>query len=47
MSQANGVMMQYFHWYTDPNLILWNEVKDKAQEFGYHRHTKDLQVVMM
>ena len=34
MSQANGVMMQYFHWYTDPNLILWNEVKDKAQELA-------------
>ena len=34
MSQVNGVMMQYFHWYTDPNLILWNEVKDKAQELA-------------
>ena len=34
MSQVNGVMMQYFHWYTDPNLILWNEVKDKAHELA-------------
>lgn len=34
MSQVNGVMIQYFHWYTDPDLILWNEVKDKAPELA-------------
>jgi len=30
----NGTMMQYFHWYIDPNLILWNDVKTKAQELA-------------
>lgn len=34
MSEINGVMMQYFHWYIDPNLILWNEVKEKASELA-------------
>ncbi|MGD1713882.1 alpha-amylase [Dapis sp. BLCC M172] len=34
MAAINGVMMQYFHWYIDPNLILWNEVKSKAQELA-------------
>ncbi|MEQ8465132.1 alpha-amylase [Coleofasciculus sp. E1-EBD-02] len=30
----NGTMMQYFQWYIDPNLILWNDVKTKAQELA-------------
>ncbi|MFP4577913.1 MAG: alpha-amylase family glycosyl hydrolase, partial [Coleofasciculus sp.] len=30
----NGTMMQYFHWYIDPNLILWNDVKTQAQELA-------------
>ncbi|MEQ9484202.1 alpha-amylase [Coleofasciculus sp. F4-SAH-05] len=30
----NGTIMQYFHWYIDPNLILWNDVKTKAQELA-------------
>lgn len=34
MSQVNGVMMQYFHWYIDRDLILWNEVKSKAAELA-------------
>jgi alpha-amylase len=34
MSQINGTMMQYFHWYIDPDLILWNDVKNKAQELA-------------
>lgn len=34
MSQVNGVMMQYFHWYIDPDLILWKDVKQKAQELA-------------
>lgn len=34
MSQVNGVMMQLFHWYIDPDLILWNEVKNKAAELA-------------
>lgn len=29
MVQLNGVMMQYFHWYT-PKGTLWNEVKEQA-----------------
>lgn len=31
---TNGVMMQYFHWYLDPDLILWNDLKTKAQELA-------------
>jgi alpha-amylase len=34
MSQVNGTMMQYFHWYINPDLILWNELKNKAQELA-------------
>ena len=34
MSQVNGVMMQYFHWYIDPDLILWKDVNQKAQELA-------------
>ena len=34
MSQVNGVMMQFFHWYIDPDSILWNEVRNKAAELA-------------
>jgi alpha-amylase len=34
MSHVNSTMMQYFHWYIDPDLILWNDVKNKAQELA-------------
>ncbi|RMF28197.1 MAG: alpha-amylase [Cyanobacteria bacterium J083] len=34
MSLINGVMMQYFHWYIDPNVILWEEVKNRAQQLA-------------
>ncbi len=34
MSEVNGVMMQYFHWYIDSNLILWNDLKNKAQDLA-------------
>jgi alpha-amylase len=34
MTFINGVMMQYFHWYIDPNLILWNDLKNKAEELA-------------
>jgi alpha-amylase len=34
MSDVNGVMMQYFHWYVDPNLILWNQVKNEAKNLA-------------
>lgn len=30
MSQVNGVMMQYFHWYTDKADELWKRVADEA-----------------
>ena len=30
MSAPNGVMMQYFHWYNEPDGQLWNEVAEKA-----------------
>ncbi|MGB7443521.1 MAG: alpha-amylase [Coleofasciculaceae cyanobacterium] len=30
MSQINGTMMQFFHWYTPANGQLWEDVKDKA-----------------
>jgi alpha-amylase len=31
MSELNGVMMQYFHWYLPADGSLWNEVKDQAE----------------
>jgi alpha-amylase len=32
MSQPNGVMMQYFHWYIPGDGSLWNQVAEKAEE---------------
>ncbi len=32
MSQPNGVMMQYFHWYSPEDGSLWNQVAQKAEE---------------
>lgn len=26
----NGTMIQFFHWYTEPNGYLWKEIKEKA-----------------
>jgi alpha-amylase len=34
MSEPNGVMMQYFHWYISPDGSLWNELKDRAKELA-------------
>ncbi|NJK41664.1 MAG: alpha-amylase [Acaryochloridaceae cyanobacterium SU_2_1] len=34
MSEPNGVMMQYFHWYNTPDGSLWNEFKEKAQDLA-------------
>ena len=34
MSEPNGVMMQYFHWYISPDGSLWNEFKDKVEELA-------------
>lgn len=31
MANINGVMMQYFHWYTPPGGTLWNELAKNAQ----------------
>ncbi len=31
MANVNGVMMQYFHWYTPPGGDLWNELAENAQ----------------
>ena len=31
-SAHNGVMMQFFHWYVEPDGSLWNELKEKADE---------------
>ncbi|MDB9313896.1 alpha-amylase [Spirulina sp. CS-785/01] len=30
----NGVIMQYFHWYIDPDLILWNDITEKAKDLA-------------
>ena len=27
----NGTMIQYFHWYTEGNGKLWEEVKNNAE----------------
>ena len=34
MSEPNGVMMQYFHWYIPPDGSLWNELKDNARKLA-------------
>ncbi|MDY6938473.1 MAG: alpha-amylase [Cyanobacteriota bacterium] len=34
MSEPNGVMMQYFHWYLPPDGSLWNELAEKAEELA-------------
>ncbi|TVQ08791.1 MAG: alpha-amylase [Leptolyngbya sp. DLM2.Bin27] len=34
MSEPNGVMMQYFHWYIEPNGNLWNELADNAKDLA-------------
>jgi len=34
MSAPNGVMMQYFHWYTADDGSLWNELTENAEELA-------------
>ncbi len=34
MSEPNGVMMQYFHWYTPEDGSLWNQVAEQAEELA-------------
>lgn len=34
MSEQNGVMMQYFHWYTPNDGNLWNELAENAQSLS-------------
>ncbi|MEL6816685.1 MAG: alpha-amylase [Cyanobacteria bacterium J06598_3] len=34
MAAPNGVMMQYFHWYNEPDGTLWNELKAKATDLA-------------
>ena len=34
MSEQNGVMMQYFHWYTPNDGNLWNELAQNAQSLS-------------
>jgi alpha-amylase len=34
MSDPNGVMMQYFHWYTPADGSLWNQVAEQANELA-------------
>ena len=34
MSEPNGVMMQYFHWYTPSDGSLWNQLAEKAEELS-------------
>ncbi|PSB02291.1 alpha-amylase [Merismopedia glauca] len=34
MTSNNGVMMQYFHWYTPSDGKLWNQAKKKAKELA-------------
>jgi len=31
---TNGVMMQFFHWYNEPDGALWNELETKAPELS-------------
>jgi alpha-amylase len=34
MSNPNGVMMQYFHWYTPADGSLWNQVAERATDLA-------------
>ncbi len=34
MSKFNGVMMQYFHWYNEPDGTLWNELAENAADLA-------------
>ncbi|GFE67989.1 alpha-amylase [Chroococcus sp. FPU101] len=34
MSEANGVMMQYFHWYIPEDGSLWNQLAESAEELA-------------
>lgn len=34
MSELNGVMMQYFHWYNEPDGKLWKQVEESAAELA-------------
>lgn len=34
MSEPNGVMMQYFHWYTPADGSLWNELAERAPDLA-------------
>ncbi|PSB28272.1 alpha-amylase [Stenomitos frigidus] len=34
MSELNGVMMQYFHWYIEPDGKLWKQLAESADELA-------------
>ncbi len=34
MSEPNGVMMQYFHWYTPADGSLWNQLAEEAEQLA-------------
>lgn len=34
MAELNGVMMQYFHWYSPEGGVLWQQVKDEAADLA-------------
>jgi alpha-amylase len=34
MSEFNGVMMQYFHWYIEPDGSLWNQLATNAKDLA-------------
>jgi alpha-amylase len=34
MSEFNGVMMQYFHWYIEPDGSLWNQLAASAKDLA-------------
>ncbi len=34
MSEPNGVMMQYFHWYLPSDGTFWNELAEKSEELA-------------
>jgi alpha-amylase len=34
MTEFNGVMMQYFHWYNEPDGSLWNQLAENAEQLA-------------
>ena len=39
MSEHNGVMMQYFHWYTPADGNLWKQLAENSKMIDYENYS--------